>query len=146
MNNPEDQNPLLPNLRDECLSGMNFFVRCIFTGFLLSVAAVIAWFIFSVTRPAKVVEQYASYYPSHGNIVIYPDDAVSNVVVMNNRFHSVTNNPNGGGFTIITNHQPARWFSFTFTDNNPHWTNVVFSSTREPVVTKTNGEWRIGFK
>lgn len=144
MNNPEDQNPMLPNLRDECLSGMDGFLRAIFISFAICVAAIIAWFIFSVTRPAKVTEEGAAHYPSY--ISFYPDDAVSNVVVMNNRFYSVTDNPNSGGFTIITNHQPARWFSFTYTDNNPHWTNVVFSSTREPVVTKTNGEWRIGFK
>lgn len=97
--NEEDQNPMLPNLRDECLSGMNSVVKGIFIGFAICVAAVIAWFIFSVTKPAKVQPKFEDMLILWTNGVEY--------------------------FEI---------------------TNVVFSSAREPVVTKTNGEWRIGFK
>lgn len=113
-----------------------------FCGFALVGAGIIVWLVCSVTRTPKVVAEYSIQKLDPAVDWSQHTNAYAGYVLAEANWVAVTND--GVEFTLAD--FPSRWFSLTSPDEYWHWTNVVFSSTREPVVTKTNGEWRIEFK
>lgn len=140
----EDLNPAQPNIRDDAVEKMMRLVFLWFFGLAIATLLVIAFlFLNSVHKKnlERVRKEYAIQkldapidWSQHTN-VYYAGDA--DVIEFSNLLeHS---------FSLYAD-EDNRWLWSSVYTNNWHYTNVVFSSTREPVVTKTNGEWRIGFK